>query len=93
MGKSPALTLQNYLCCDKAKNIGSPIAVVEFLFEDLSERQRLKELTANTHHQMTPPPCQTFKHSTKFATPQPGGGVLQRANFHNTLCFRLFLLF
>ena len=37
MGKSPALTLQNYLCCDKAKNIDNPIAVVELLFEDLSK--------------------------------------------------------
>ena len=37
MGKSPALTLQNYLCYDKTKNIGNPIAVVEFLFEDLSK--------------------------------------------------------
>ena len=38
-------------------------------------------------------PLPNFKHSTKFATPQPGGGVLQRANFHNTLCFRLFCCF
>ena len=37
MGKSPARTLQNYLCCDKAKNVGNPIAVVELLFEDLSK--------------------------------------------------------
>ena len=38
-------------------------------------------------------PLPNFKHSTKFATPQPGGGMLQRANFHNTLCCRLFCCF
>ena len=56
------------------------------------ERQRLKELTANTHPQMTPPPCPTSSIPRNLLRPSQGG-VLQRANFHNTLCFRLFLLF
>ena len=36
------LLCKNYLCCDKAKNVGNPIAAVELLFEDLSKAERNK---------------------------------------------------
>ena len=50
--------------------------------------QRLKRLTANMHARMTPSP-QLQAYDDICYTPQLGG-VLQRANFHATLCFCLF---
>ena len=86
------LLCKNYLCCDKANQLWQSNSSCWALVWRPLKRQRLKELTANTHPQMTPPPAQLQAfHEICYAPAGEGGASKGQFSQHTLLPF--FLLF